>query len=1130
MKTISSPPAPRTSASGFALVMAMVLMGFLLLLTVSLSSLVNMELHATTQKREMQQARANALLGLSVAVGQLQKYAGPDQRVTAAASILETSDTNVGVTHPHWVGIWASADEDFVPQTLEHYTASGQKDSSGIEQAALTWLVSGNHDGTVTYSPHSATGTDEVTLMGEGSATDINDYVTAPLVSVPGESGLSVNRYAYWISDEGLKGNLAFNGEPASTLTAAEYQNYPLKSGSAVLKSGNTTTGDALFADLAPYADRLADLGQLDFVSTDSNVSKTLPHDATVWSYGVLSNVKNGGLRKDLADYTQLPDGPIFTDGPDWRHVKAFLGLANEVTTATDGSATIGHSPYYPNEGNEDKYHPGMYPIPVRLGTYMDAAFIDNGDGTYGIRMYFYPVIALWNPYDIALAPAQYKFAQWSGYDNSNLEFAVGRWDGTDHWEHMPMLIRKEDGSIAPESNPKSYVISNTRLTSSSASQFRMYYMVDESTGLQPGEVKVYTAPGLSSFSNNTQANILEEGFRPGAGFYLDMSPPSGSDYLSPYRFEVTSSDPIDTWLVDLGLKYTSGLGGDFLNEWWYMSTDATKTLITITGLNRAGLAYSFPSNTSNWAIEDDGRPRAFRPTVRTASDTDLMPNGSILGEYAIDQVDDFPAYAFIYELKQAFNDQNTDDQNRRRRWLANYNPRAPKLQQYLALADDIRTVNQSYIGQMRGRGYDINDSQSDLYYSPTVFGAGNKRMRFGYSYTDGGERTILFHIPRPNTPVPGVGILMHMNIAGFYGHNTGKFTPTNITPAYAIGNSYADPRLPKGELERTDAVSSNSFTHHDYSYKLNDALWDRFFSSTDLFGGNGPHDPRFISYPNADTIPAYTASERPYDNAAAKLIQQGTFNINSTSEKAWQMLLGSTFGTSVQTDDGDVELIPDRAQYLRSGLAFGSVFDGSDETDADAYEGFRGLTDEEIILLSREIVKEVKHRGPFTSLAQFVNRSSDDNAPDAHQLMGALQAAIDASTINEGFQQSVSAADASAQDPISTYPNADALYGSVGANTPGYLSQADLLSKVGNMLNARSDTFIIRVCGETRGLNGQSVTARAYCEAVVQRVPDYLYPDEDEATAFPPTYEDNKSFGRRFVIRSFRWLSQDDV
>jgi hypothetical protein len=62
------------------------------------------------------------------------------------------------------------------------------------------------------------------------------------------------------------------------------------------------------------------------------------------------------------------------------------------------------------------------------------------------------------------------------------------------------------------------------------------------------------------------------------------------------------------------------------------------------------------------------------------------------------------------------------------------------------------------------------------------------------------------------------------------------------------------------------------------------------------------------------------------------------------------------------------------------------------------------------------------------------------------------------------------------------------------GANKPGWVMQADLLSPLAPVTSARSDTFTIRVLGES----GSQNMAKAWIELVVQRTPDYIKADID--------------------------------
>lgn len=91
-----------------------------------------------------------------------------------------------------------------------------------------------------------------------------------------------------------------------------------------------------------------------------------------------------------------------------------------------------------------------------------------------------------------------------------------------------------------------------------------------------------------------------------------------------------------------------------------------------------------------------------------------------------------------------------------------------------------------------------------------------------------------------------------------------------------------------------------------------------------------------------------------------------------------------------------------------------------------------------------------------------------------------------------------------SVRDDLISYPNTN--FGeapenllavehlATGANKPGWVMQADILSPLMPVTSARSDTFVIRVMGET---NNDS-PARAWAELVVQRTPDYVKSDLD--------------------------------
>ena len=75
--------------------------------------------------------------------------------------------------------------------------------------------------------------------------------------------------------------------------------------------------------------------------------------------------------------------------------------------------------------------------------------------------------------------------------------------------------------------------------------------------------------------------------------------------------------------------------------------------------------------------------------------------------------------------------------------------------------------------------------------------------------------------------------------------------------------------------------------------------------------------------------------------------------------------------------------------------LGGGRPYTGSqnDPSRPDQWRTARELTDNEIEELAEAMVEQVKLRGPFLSLSEFVNRRLDRSKPDL-SAKGALQAA----------------------------------------------------------------------------------------------------------------------------------------
>jgi hypothetical protein len=354
----------------------------------------------------------------------------------------------------------------------------------------------------------------------------------------------------------------------------------------------------------------------------------------------------------------------------------------------------------------------------------------------------------------------------------------------------------------------------------------------------------------------------------------------------------------------------------------------------------------------------------------------------------------------------------------------------------------------------------------------------------------------------------------------------------------------------------------------HDLSYVLNRALWDKYFFSTVpaslttaaqvTAAYRLPNSRHAFYWRDGATTPgaAEFAELKTTDVAAAHLLIDGGFNVNSTSVQAWRALLYSR--NSIATDPADAATY--KHPYSRYVDSTAGV------SNSAPWQGYRVLSGTQIDNLAVKIVEQVKLRGPFVSLADFVNRKIPVAGDLANPtgLKGALQAAIDAvdadttipaanrinartpfterntgTGIDTGVSILATAVNAIPKpadtDVIRAHwigddsdANANKAYASRAAFAPGFLTQADLLTSLGPVLTPRSDTFTIRAYGDVQSPATSSVEARAWCEAVVQRLPDYM--ETLDAWALPVAGTNNEKFGRRFRIVSFRWLAADEI
>mgnify|MGYP004330208979 CR=1 FL=1 len=319
---------------GFSLVSTVMILTLLALIAIGLLSLSTVTVRSNSALDAQFEARANARLALMLALGELQKQLGPDQRISATAAILggsgETS-ANEEVAHPHWTGVWdswAAGGESFGgDEPSEHRTIAGAA-NRGLAPAYeekrrdhfRSWLVSMNREQKSSLDSARSLplegaripdgDSEGVLLMGRGSAghtAQDADLVSGALLDIHSRTGPGVNRsgrYAWWVADESTKARILPDAfEAGEELSKDELIARAMSAGS--------TGHDALDA-----LEDLNDPGVLRRVHTRRSLElpsgelqrvRTTFHDVTPYSYGVLADVREGGLKRDLNALLERP-------------------------------------------------------------------------------------------------------------------------------------------------------------------------------------------------------------------------------------------------------------------------------------------------------------------------------------------------------------------------------------------------------------------------------------------------------------------------------------------------------------------------------------------------------------------------------------------------------------------------------------------------------------------------------------------------------------------------------------------------------------------------------------------------------------------------------------------------------
>jgi hypothetical protein len=1174
---------PRSSAAkGFALVITLSLMILLTVLAVGLLSLSSVSLRYSSSQSAQSAARANARMALMIAIGELQKATGPDQRVTLTSD-LRTGDAPA---NPNWTGATDVSPAGLTP------------DAKG---AKIQWLVSGEN-------PDPAVTLDESPKPGQGNALKLGTFnitptetkeLLAPVVNV------ARGRYAWWIGDEGTKARVDVakpGNSPATDLDRLAKSQTPLEGGFG--KLGPAWVGFAPGGAIDKTA--LASLQTASLASSNKTLATEFFNDVTIGGHGLPVNVATGGMKADLSlifDRSQIskkyaeryfgatpaaatasgvPIRTFSTTAPAKFYLSDAISRNGSLPTGPNWGILWNYAMLWQNVSNQKIPLVAAYPLlesELRFKTWLP--YTNHNQGAFrrdvqqvnspvapvlsmfqmGFRLNselmpptnpptppiykaqigIQPVVGLWNPYNIPITAAPYRF-DWALYPYFIFNYARPTGTGTYTDGRLTRLWLREvwtNGSGIP--------------TPENGVGGRWLQLQTPSVDLQPGEFRLFSVVDRIKIAAG-QTYALKPGWSEKGAFIVDLKDNSGNVRLVPQG-------------------YRAWFGGLFLQD--TQSNDIKAKFPTLNLQNNSSTWLTIKSGdnilfraTEMWnGGSDPAVSTAFRmpEPVLSGSDGGLNTTKTtyLIDDLAGDRVT--PNIATWSFFLRTTNQIEGPDENQRLRGWIDTNPRALVTNSLWDGSNISGTgartgwhTTSPYIGAWNapgkprvvgdGRGGNrglLNEGGSSI-SEPEMMASGGRYQGFGGgSNTLAGGRTHVIAYDVPRSPLVSIGQFQHAQLSRY-----------NFEPGFVAGNSYANPRIPLDATTQPNFSGINGLTLTDISHDVNKRLWDGYFFSTlgiDYVGGSGSSfdaafdigklassestlpNPRMQFAPlsgdtSIDRILA-DAEDRAPEAIAARILVKGAFNVNSTSKTAWKAVLSSMGASQLPVINPQTGAVswenPSGIRFNRFGHTLTNTpYEKGGAGDEDAFwQGWRNLSEAELDLLAAEIVKEVKARGPFRSMAEFVNRNPNAGSTE-HQLKGPLQAALDRA-VNTGFPSSIGKAAA-------TPPGAQfspAITGeSTAAGNASYLLQGDVLQSLAPILQVRSDHFRIRACGEALDAAG-NVIARAWCEAFVQRTGGYLDPQDGiYRTPAELVSETNKTYGRGYRIVSFRWLSDSEI
>ena len=800
--------------SGFALVISLSLMVLLTILAIGLLGLSTISLRASTREDAMATARANARMALLMAIGELQKQAGPDQRITATADMAGAADgsrlsagaapgnnvplggTSKGLSSlqpgtRYWTGVWENSNSTNPGTTIYTRTPA---------PAFRKWLISGNYGGATTneYTPATnsmAVGSDgkasdsekAVVLVGaktigSSSGDSLEHFVSAPMVGIAAASATAdhpAGRHAWWIGDEGVKAKLNMTDDtPGNDLTYEKLAG-PRRGWEAVEGFDNYPARDSSGVSLLGKLVTLPEAGLMDgsLIGGNAPVLGHAFHSATTDSFGLLTDTLQGGLKLDLSAYLEngLPstapaglingitaNGNIIPStvanrirGPKWRQLKDFSDLGKDLKQTNRLQV----------KAASQITEAAIAPLIVDFRVLMGVNLVPQGGDNYRIQPCAKIAISLANPYSYPL--------QWSGMD---MELK-----SETHPSRRPSRIWGLGGQPAylPQVNSAKVPIE--------PSVFGNAIFQIPSTTLAPGEARVFTLGGPLMRPANSMAKVT-----------IPLTGYSGS----------APSDFRNSVILDTTVTATPPFKLDVRED---ATTSQASVELRTSGSTSAVLRRVERFEFDNAPFDVTARQFTTTNARNFTRPVPLQYYGFQLSQPGMDYASILPAanqLGLRSSTMRTFMDFNLQA-TRFRKSIISYNP-APY---FMQIANSAATLPFVAPGGDTGGEFTRNLNANPLPWGRSPFDS---------------KSTILFS---PPSSLVSLAQLQHADLTA-----DDIYVSVGHQPGNAVGNSYATPYVPRANTVRSRSdftidnfsnASAATTNYYDISYLLNTALWD---------------------------------------------------------------------------------------------------------------------------------------------------------------------------------------------------------------------------------------------------------------------------------------------------------------